>query len=89
MSDHGIAVEFRDDWVGAGYEQADESVHNTIDVVSTMTGLVLDPTYTGKAFTALLDLLEQGDIAPGSNVLFWHTGGLLNLLASQYYASER
>jgi 1-aminocyclopropane-1-carboxylate deaminase/D-cysteine desulfhydrase-like pyridoxal-dependent ACC family enzyme len=46
--------------------------------------LILDPTYTGKAFCALLDLVEEGEIAQGAKVLFWHTGGLMNLLASTY-----
>lgn len=77
-----LRVDFRDGWVGAGYEQADESVLRTIRHAAREEGLLLDPTYTGKAFTALTDLVESGEIAPGSRVLFWHTGGLPNLLAS-------
>jgi 1-aminocyclopropane-1-carboxylate deaminase/D-cysteine desulfhydrase-like pyridoxal-dependent ACC family enzyme len=38
-------------------------------------GLLLDPVYTGKALAAVIDHVHQGVIAPGSRVLFWHTGG--------------
>ncbi len=38
--------------------------------------LLLDPIYTGKAFYGLLKMIENGEIARGSNVLFIHSGGL-------------
>ena len=38
--------------------------------------------YTGKAFTALLEM-AGGEIPEGSRVLFWHTGGSMNLLAAE------
>lgn len=43
----------------------------------------MDPTYTGKAFYALVNYVRDGIIPRGSNVIFWHTGGLLNLVASK------
>lgn len=75
-------VDFRDDWVGEGYEKAGPQVYSAIRLAAEMEGLILDPTYTGKAFSAFLDLVQDGEIAPGSRVLFWHTGGLLNLMAA-------
>lgn len=77
-------VDFRDSWVGEGYELADSRVLDTIRTAAGIEGLVLDPTYTGKAFTALNDLVDTGEIPKGSRVLFWHTGGLLNLMSSRY-----
>jgi 1-aminocyclopropane-1-carboxylate deaminase/D-cysteine desulfhydrase-like pyridoxal-dependent ACC family enzyme len=85
MPEPSTGVDFRDDWVGAGYQEAGEKVLATIRIAAEMEGLVLDPTYTGKAFTALFDLVREGEIERGSNVLFWHTGGLLNLMASEYF----
>lgn len=79
------AIDFRDAWVGKGYEKADQKVIETIKYVAKSSGLMLDPTYTGKAFTALIDMIHSGEIASGDNVLFWHTGGLLNLLSSSYF----
>lgn len=77
-------VDFRDDWVGNGYEKAGENVFEAIRITARMEGIILDPTYTGKALCALMDLVSSGDIKKGAKVLFWHTGGLLNLLASRY-----
>jgi 1-aminocyclopropane-1-carboxylate deaminase/D-cysteine desulfhydrase-like pyridoxal-dependent ACC family enzyme len=39
-------------------------------------GIVLDSLYTHKALTGLRKLVESGEIARGSTVVFIHTGGL-------------
>jgi len=78
-------VDFRDQWLCGGYEKASQQVLNVIKSVAQTAGLILDPTYTGKAFAALLDLIEAGEIRRGEKVLFWHTGGLLNLISSSYF----
>jgi len=74
-------VEFRDDWICGGYECTDGRLDRILQQAGRH-GLILDPTYTGKAFLGLSELIESGEIPPGSKVLFWHTGGLLNLMAS-------
>jgi 1-aminocyclopropane-1-carboxylate deaminase/D-cysteine desulfhydrase-like pyridoxal-dependent ACC family enzyme len=77
-------IEFYDDWVGPGYEQPTPMTLAAIRCAAQREGLVLDPTYTGKAFCALLDWSRQEQFTSKPNVLFWHTGGLVNLLASDY-----
>lgn len=42
-------------------------------------GLLLDPTYTGKAFHGVLSEISSGSIPAGSRVLFIHTGGAFTL----------
>lgn len=81
-------IDFRDDWVEDGYERASSKVIETIYMVGQSDGLILDPTYTGKAFTAIRDLVRTGEIPVGANVLFWHTGGLPNLMASGYFSRK-
>lgn len=44
-----------------------------------LSGLILDPVYTGKAFFGLTELAR--DALQGARVLFLHTGGLPGLLA--------
>jgi len=83
-SETRVRSNFWDNWIGDGYERASKKVLETIRLASRLEGLILDPTYTGKAFTGLIALVEQKEIPPGSKVLFWHTGGLLNLMASRY-----
>ena len=49
--------------------------------VASLSGLVLDPVYTGKAFSGLVDLSRSNGLLSGKRVLFLHTGGLPGLLA--------
>lgn len=69
-----VDVDFRDDYRGEGYGKPLESAPAAMRLASS-AGILLDSTYTGKAFTAMLDLIESGQIASGARVLFWHTGG--------------
>jgi len=49
--------------------------------VARVSGLMLDPVYTGKAMYGLSSAVSRGEIRRGSRVLFIHTGGLAGLLA--------
>ncbi len=85
MQDKNVGVDFRDEWICGGYGKADNKILNTIKNVAKNEGLILDPTYTGKAFTGMLDLINNGEIPDGSKVLFWHTGGMLNLQTDNFF----
>jgi D-cysteine desulfhydrase len=39
-------------------------------------GIFLDPIYTSKAMTALIDLIKKDYFRKDDNVAFLHTGGL-------------
>lgn len=73
---------FDDTWKGDGYEGIYPELLETIHWAARTEGLILDSTYTGKAFHALRNYVSKGIIPENSNVVFWHTGGLLNLMAS-------
>lgn len=75
-------IEFDDNWMGCGYEATYPELIDTIKWAAKTEGLILDPTYTGKAFHALRMYVKNEVIKPNSNVVFWHTGGLLNLMAT-------
>lgn len=75
-------IEFDDNWIGNCYEATYPELLETIDWAAKTEGLILDPTYTGKAFYALRKYVNKKMIEPNSNVVFWHTGGLLNLMAT-------
>ncbi len=79
----GGEIIFRDDWVGRGYGKYNQKILRTIASVARKEGVYLDPTYTGKAFYGMLAMIKNGEVAPGSKVLFWHTGGVFNLLAAK------
>jgi 1-aminocyclopropane-1-carboxylate deaminase/D-cysteine desulfhydrase-like pyridoxal-dependent ACC family enzyme/GNAT superfamily N-acetyltransferase len=66
---------------GTGYEKVFPSLIKEVEA-SVKEGLVIDPTYTGKAFFAMKQFIQDGTIDKNSNVIFWHTGGQNNLLTS-------
>ncbi|SFF60168.1 D-cysteine desulfhydrase [Salegentibacter agarivorans] len=66
---------------GVGYETVFPELIETVQE-AIKKGLVLDPTYSGKAFYGMKSFIEEGTIEENSNVVFWHTGGLMNLLSS-------
>lgn len=72
-------VIFYDDWLYGGYEKKTEKLESFVDEIARKYGLFIDTTYTGKAFKALYDFLDNNEIS--GKILFWHTGGLMNLMA--------
>lgn len=64
-----------------GYEQPSKAGNAAVRLLASQEGLICDTVYTGKALSGLLDYVRSGKIAPGSNVVFWHTGGATALFA--------
>ncbi len=63
------------DYLQDGYGVMTREVADAIDLIATTEGILLDPVYTGKAMSGLLDLLGKGIFPEGSRVLFLHSGG--------------
>ena len=68
-----------DNFLFEGYGKSNRQLHDFIIRVAKSTGVILDETYTGKAFWGMLQIIENEKL--NGNMLFWHTGGLLNLMA--------
>jgi len=66
---------------GPAYAVSTEAQRRLIVSVTGLSGMVLDPVYTGKAFEALVELAGAGGPLSGKRVLFVHTGGLPGLIA--------
>lgn len=64
-----------DDYIGDGYGIPNRETIETVRLLAHEEGILLDPVYTGKAFTALLALIESGYFRKGQNIVFMHTGG--------------
>lgn len=66
-------IEVDGTWIGRGYGHATEEGRHAIDVARG-AGLVLDPTYTAKAFACALACLHR-DASRGDarEILYWHT----------------
>ncbi len=68
------------DYHFGGYAKTKPELIKFIKAFTRQTSLLIEPTYTGKLFYALHDLITQKQIAPGSTVLVIHSGGLTGLL---------
>ena len=64
-----------DAYLGEAYAKITPQARDAILRVARLEGIFLDPVYTGKAMAGLIDLVEHETFAPGSTILFWHTGG--------------
>lgn len=73
-------LDFRLDWVGEGYGVPSAKGEAAFERLMQVEGICLDPVYTAKAFSALIDLAEAKEIS--GRVLFWHTGGVPALMGS-------
>lgn len=72
---------FRDAYRFGGYEKSDHVLVAFVKEIVKKEGVPLDLTYTGKAMYGLRELVASGDIEAGSRIVFWHTGGLLNMMS--------
>jgi D-cysteine desulfhydrase len=79
LSDASITIDDRAK--GPAYSVMAPEQKDFLVRVARKTGIVLDPTYTGKALFGVKKAVERGDIPRGARVLFLHTGGLPGLLA--------
>ena len=67
-----------------GYGKFTQSLWQFCQMVKQQHNLPLEPIYTGKAFYALWQLIEQGYFPPNSRITFVHSGGLQGLDGLRY-----
>ncbi|MFQ5653404.1 MAG: 1-aminocyclopropane-1-carboxylate deaminase/D-cysteine desulfhydrase [Planctomycetota bacterium] len=68
-------IEIVDRYKGRGYGLTTPAELRWIRDFCREEGILLDPCYTGKAFYGLHQEILAGRFAPGSRILFLHTGG--------------
>jgi 1-aminocyclopropane-1-carboxylate deaminase len=78
----GLGRPLRDDeitvlegWAGDRYGIPVASTIDAIRLTARLEGMIIDPVYEGKSMAGLIDLVKEGEIAPGSTVLYAHLGG--------------
>lgn len=68
-------VDNREQYVGPGYGQPSQAGNDAFFLAARCAGLLLDPVYTAKAFSALVDDALSGSFDDGRVPVFVHTGG--------------
>jgi len=64
-----------DEWHAGVYGVPDDKTVEAIRLCARLEGVLTDPVYEGKSMAALIDLVGDGRIEPGSRVLYAHLGG--------------
>jgi L-cysteate sulfo-lyase len=73
ISDDDIIV--LDQYYGQAYGYPTEAGIEAIKTVASHEGVITDPVYTGKAMSAMLDMVKNGKLENARDVTFLHTGG--------------
>lgn len=73
IKDNDIMV--NDEYLGAGYGRPTDAGIAAIRTVAGNEGVILDPVYTGKCMSAMLDMVKKGKLENPKDVVFLHTGG--------------
>jgi D-cysteine desulfhydrase family pyridoxal phosphate-dependent enzyme len=76
-----VRLWFFDRYVGSAYAVPSPEGLEAVRLVGRTEGIGLDTTYTGKAFSGLLDLCESGMLKHARCVIFLHTGGIPEIFA--------
>ena len=77
-----------DSQLAPGYGLPNANTVAAIKYMARHEGILLDPTYSGKTFALLLDLLRRGDFGADEHVVFLHTGGAVSLFGYPELVAE-
>ena len=83
MQSQGIEYRLSNDYVGEAYGIPNEQTLQTIKHLAKTEGVFLDPVYTGKAFTGMVEDIKKGRFPKGEPILFIHTGGIPGIFGYQ------
>jgi len=73
ISDNAIEIDPR--FAGPDYGLPDEATITAIRKAASLEAMLTDPVYEGKSMAGLIAIARNGEIPPGSKVLYVHLGG--------------
>ncbi len=76
-------IEIMDDYIGERYGIPTKEGIAALKLVAKTEGIILDPVYTSKAMSGVIDLIRKGEFTYKDTIIFIHTGGIPPLFA--YY----
>ena len=77
--DYSDEVRFNANYLCGGYEKYTPDMKEFLNNAMVQTGLVFDTTYSGKGFYGMMQEIERNSLYD-KNIIFWHTGGLMNIM---------
>lgn len=76
--DFSDKIIFNTDYLFGGYENYGAEMEAYLNKIMQSTGVMFDTTYSGKGFYGMMQEIKKQGLEK-KNILFWHTGGLMNL----------
>ena len=87
LKHHERELQVLDGHFGSGYGIASDDDLKFYAKLARQEGVLLDPSYTGKAFQGMLAEIKKSPDLFGENILFLHSGGTFGTFAHQpHYA---
>jgi D-cysteine desulfhydrase len=83
LSESDTPIELLDGFIGEGYSIPTPAGLDALRMVARLEGVLLDPTYTSKAFAGFAHAIRSGGIRDGAVPVFVHTGGAFGLMAAR------
>ena len=77
--DYSNDIIFNTDYLYGGYEKYTPEMEKYLKKAMQETGLMFDTTYSGKGFYGMMQEIEKNKLYD-KNVIFWHTGGIMNIM---------
>lgn len=74
-------LEYYEEFLCGGYGQYNGKIKTVIKECVANENMFIDPTYSGKAFYGMLEILNNSENLKGKNIVFWNTGGVFNFLS--------
>lgn len=65
----------KDQYYGKAYGYPTDEGIEALKLVAAQEGVLLDPVYTSKAMSGMLDMIKNGHLENAKDVVFLHTGG--------------
>ena len=85
----GADIRTVDAVLSPGYGRLNDATYEAVLLAARTEGLLLDTVYSGRALAGLVHLAKEGVIAPGSKVVFLHTGGTPALFGYSQVLNDR
>jgi D-cysteine desulfhydrase len=81
LSESDTPIDLIDGFIGGGYAIPYPAAIDTLKLLAHKEGILLDPSYTAKGMTGMLETIRRGGVRPGAIPVFVHTGGVFGLMA--------
>ena len=75
------SIEANDSYFGEAYGIPTAGMKEAVSLLAETEAVLLDPVYSGKAMSGLIDLVRKQTFSKDENIVFIHTGGQAGLFA--------